>query len=472
MNKQPSASAPTPRRGFPLLAAILLTGFVFSLAIYANLSFAVTNPADYRFFPPFQRYVNNNKNDHLGAEYYLIAKSIVQGQGFANPFPERTGPTAWMPPVLPVILAGIIWLGEGDKDFVMAVFVFLQVFALLVTGLIVLALAQQTGRLVGALVALVLFLFLGLVCHFHLAYQFTHDCWLVMLALDLVIAGFCWFRPLDSWQRAIAWGAVGGFCAHINPVVGFAWGVFSCLLGLGKRAWIPLGVTVLVGGLTLAPWTIRNYLVFGRLIPIKSNLAYELYQSQILVQDGVLRAGTFGSHPYAAAGRERQEYKQMGEIPFLEKKKQLFWNSVWEDPEDFCDRVARRFLVTTLWYEAFDRSEETKRPFVFWMCRLTYPLPFLAMLLLIFTGISGNPLNRAQIAVIAVYLLYLMPYAAVSYYERYSFPLIGAKVLLVFWGFDRLLGFIPWKRFRSSQQVRSRPAAPAIHASKVVPASS
>ena len=43
----------------------------------------------------------------------------------------------------------------------------------------------RTGRW-GVLIALGIF-FGGLISNFHGCFQFTHDCWLVMLALDLVI---------------------------------------------------------------------------------------------------------------------------------------------------------------------------------------------------------------------------------------------------------------------------------------------
>jgi hypothetical protein len=53
---------------------------------------------------------------------------------------------------------------------------------------------------------------------------------------------------------------------------------------------------------------------------------------------------------------------------------------------------------------------------------------------------SGKPIGRnfPLERVIGVYLLYLLPYIAVSYYERYAVPLLGAKVLLVTWAADRL----------------------------------
>ena len=47
---------------------------------------------------------------HLGAEYHCVSKSLVQGKGFTDPFTAPTGPTAWMPPILPVLMASVTWL--------------------------------------------------------------------------------------------------------------------------------------------------------------------------------------------------------------------------------------------------------------------------------------------------------------------------------------------------------------------------
>jgi hypothetical protein len=465
MIDQPSDCPVVPRRPIPFLAAIVLTTGIFACSIYANLSFAVTNTANYRYFPPFQPFVNQNMNNHLGAEYFHIARALVAGEGFANPFGEPTGPTAWMPPVLPAVLAGLLWLCDGNKDAVMAIVVFLQVYVLVGTGLLVLVLVRQTTERLGAAVAAAIF-FVGLLSYFHLCFQFTHDCWLILLAMDVLIAGFCWWQPLQRWPRAAGWGLVGGLCALINPVVAFTWGMFSLLIAWRQRAWSRLALASVVAGLTLAPWIVRNYLLFGRLIPVKSNLAYELFQSQCLQPDGLLRSTTFGGHPYASAGRERQEYKGLGEIAFLERRKEIFLQAVAADPVDFLDRVASRFLGATLWYVPFDRTGEIRRPWVLWSNRLTHPLPFLALLLLVFTA-AQRPLHGAQWAVIAIYLLYLLPYIGVSYYERYAMPLLGVKALLVIWAADRLLSWLP-RHSREIDRDSSPPAARTGRQSRAV----
>jgi hypothetical protein len=48
---------------------------------------------------------------HLGAEYHCISDSLARGNGFSDPFTAATGPTAWMPPLLPVLMAGVTLVG-------------------------------------------------------------------------------------------------------------------------------------------------------------------------------------------------------------------------------------------------------------------------------------------------------------------------------------------------------------------------
>jgi len=465
MTEPPNVSPPTPIRATALIAPIVLVLTVCGCAVYANLSFAVTNPSDYRYFPPFERNVNANSNHHLGAEYFNIARSLVRGRGFSSPFGEQTGPTAWMPPVLPGILAGLLWACDGDRDAVMAVVIFFQVTVLIGTGLLVLALAGQTSRWAGAVAAAAYFV--GLLYHFRLCFQTTHDCWLVLLALDLLIAWACWGSPLRRRWTAAGWGLFGGFCALVNPMVALAWGVFSLVSGVRQRAWFPLGMALLIGGLTLIPWAVRNYLVFGRWVPVKSNLAYELYQSQCLQPDGLIQNKTFATHPYGSASRERQEYKALGEMAFLDHKQEQFRAAVWADPLDFLDRAACRFLGATLLYEPFDRAGEAKKPWVLWLSRLAHPLPFLGFLVLTLTAVWRR-LTPAQWVVIGAYLLYLLPYVAVSYYERYAVPLVGVKVLLVLWAGGRLLSFLVGKGVESDGPAQASPPARAPRRTRAV----
>jgi hypothetical protein len=414
---------------------IVLSVVVVACSIWANLSFAVKDPANFRYIPPFQAGVNVNANGHLGGEYFQMAKALVAGQGFSHPFDRPTGPTAWQAPVLPLILAGLLWVCEGNREAVMTVVLVLQALIQIGTGVLVVVLAHRTTRRLAPAVAAAVFL-VFLLYQFRQCFQITHDCWIVLLALDLLIAGLCWCRPLQCWPRAAGWGLLGGLCALTTPIAGFTWGGLTLLAGLRQRAWSQLAVAVLVAGLTLTPWTVRNYLVFGRVVPMKSNLAFELYQSQCLQPEGLL--GQFRMHPYGTNNREGREYKDLGEVAYLDRKWQQFWQSVAADPLDFVDRVSSRFLGATLWFIPFNRTKETKEPWAVWSARLLHPLPFLALLVLLGSAIR-QPLHWTQWTVIWLYLLYLLPYIAASYYDRYAVALLGAKVLLVVWAVDRLL---------------------------------
>jgi hypothetical protein len=405
------AASTVPVRRFPALVAVILSVAIMVGAFYGKL----------------------RANTH--GENFNIAQALLAGKGFANAVGAETGPTAWCAPVYPSIVAGLLWLGEGEREVLVAGLVVLQVCVLMATGCLVLGLVRQTTGSIGASLAAAIFL-LGLVYDFWLWFQLVHDCWLMLLALDLVIAGACWLPWQQSAKAAALWGLIGGLCALANPIVGFTWGTLTLLRAFG--GWSRPALALFVAGLVLTPWIIRNYVVFGRFIPVKANLAFELYQSQCLLPDGLLQTTAWSTHPSNAGSLERHEYTTLGETAYLERKWQQFSEAVAKDPEDFCERVASRFLGATVWYVPSNRALAAAEPWALWGKRLAHPLPFLALLILIYTSVR-EPLPWGQWTVISVYLLYLPPYSVVSYYDRYAAPLVAVKALLVIWAVDRLL---------------------------------
>jgi hypothetical protein len=446
MAQQAKAIGSVSAEKIPFLSLFILIPIMFACSVYANLSFAITDPADYRFFPPFEPHFNANQNWSMGSECYRMAQALVAGRGFSDPFVQPTGPTAWQPPIYPLLLAGLLSICDGSRDVVMAIMVFLQVFVLIGTGLLVVALANCSNMIANRWpspkvtrgVALVVYL--GVVLwNFPACFQRTQDTCLIMLAFDIVIAGFCWCRPLKNWKRAALWGLIGGLCALIGPIVGFSWGAQTAWTGMRERAWSRFALALLFAGLAVAPWTIRNYFVFGRIIPLKSNLAFELYQSQCLEQTGLLT--NFKSHPGGLRNEEGKEYLRLGEIGYLDRKWEQFRQSAAADPFDFADRIATRFLGATLWYQPFQDRGQSGQPWVLWLKRLSHPLPFLAFVFLLLTSI-WKPLTYPQWIVLGLYAVYLLPYIVISYYERYAQPLLGIKVLLVIWAAERLYSMI------------------------------
>ena len=375
------------------------------------------------------------------AQNLNVAKSLTNGEGYANPFEEKTGPTAWMPPILSTLLAGLIWLCEDDVNALQWIVVGIQVHVMLLTGWLVVALARKTtaagdrvvhgGR--------------GLLPRSALAVSplLPGD---ARLLARLARHGRVCLRPLlasaarvEPFRRPL--GTLRGHVLADQPDRRLRVDDDVRDHRDPQRRWKPIAIALLIATLVHAPWTIRNFLLFGRIIPIKSNLAYELYQSQCLQKDGLLQGKTFGTHPYAHPNKARREYKQKGEMEFLDEKRQLFYDAVLADPLDFCDRVVSRFLGCLVWYQPFDIHFERSHPWVTWLNRVLHPLPLLAILVLAYSEF-WRPLHPAMWAVIGIFLLYQIPYVIISYYERYAIPALGTKAILTFWLIDRVWSLI------------------------------
>jgi hypothetical protein len=250
-----------------------------------------------------------------------------------------------------------------------------------------------------------------------------------------LLAGLAWGRVFSSDTRSIAWGGYGGFATLCSPVVGFCWFVLSLILARGHYRRFALSVLAMAAA--LAPWTIRNYQVFDKFIPVKSNVAYELYQSQCLQETGVIVAKTFGTHPWGKNNKAQRDYRRMGEMAFLKQRQEEFLKAVEKDPMNFIRRVGERFLAVTLVYEPYEPQRENEFPEALNATYATHPLPFLGWLWLL-VAYARFGLTRVEKIVFWVYPAYLLPYVLISYYNRYEFPLLTVKWILIIWLGDRV----------------------------------
>ena len=424
----------------PWLLVVVLV--VAGGSAYANLAHDVTDKRDYRYFPPFRAGHNRNMVDHLGAEYLSIAKAICAGRGFADPFNRQTGPTAWMPPVLPYLIAAVWSATGGDIDAVTNVFVVLHCAALVWTGAFVLY-AWRRERPPAAPGLAVGILVLALAADFLFAFQITHDHFLVMAALNGLVLWAGWGRPLASRSRSVGWGLFGGFAALVAPVLGLVWAGLTVLAGARDKTLSRVALAGLGAAVALTPWAARNYATFGRVIPVKSNANFELYQSHCMYPDGVLTTASFARHPLHAGSEQAREYDELGEAAFMARKGEQFRAAVRADPGEFAGRVGDRFVAVVIWYTPRARSDAREFPPGIWLARLLYPLPWVAVAAIALSiGRRPTPGERA-VAVAAV--LYILPYILVGHVERYYFPLLGLRVLLISFLVSRLIGGL-WRR--------------------------
>src|SRR5205807_1139324 len=154
------------------------------------------------------------------------------------------------------------------------------------------------------------------------------------------------------------------------------------------------------------------------------------YQSQCLQPGGVLHDPIWATHPNFGNNPELREYVRLGEPAFMDRKWDQFAAAVRADPGDFLTRVGNRFVEALLVYVPFNTDDERRRPEATFYARLVYPLPFVCLVGLAAVAPWHRP-RREQWVVIAVYLAYLLPYVAISYYDRYKVPVIGMEAVLL-----------------------------------------
>jgi hypothetical protein len=403
----------------------VLSCVVLGASVCANLSPLKGS----RFLPPFRDGWDTNMVDHLGGEYLNIARSIASGDDFGSPFGDPTGPTAWMPPAYPTLLAALL-LTLGDEDAVAFCVVALQDLSLIYAGWVVLDAARRTTARPGGPAVALTFYIAWMFYHFHSWFQFTHDSWLVLLCVSLLFhgAGHSWDRA-PSRATATLWGLGGGASALVSPVLALPWAAVAVVTMRRRR---PFAWSLLVAALVVAPWTARNYWVFHRLIPVKSNAYYELYQSSCLEPSGVLRHSTGVDHPYRNPGPERWAYADRGEIAYLDDYRVRFREYLRERPLDFAAKVGNRLLAATILYFPYDDDEAIP----LWANALLHPLPIWGLAAMLVVG--RGRLDPTKIIALVVYLTYLTPYVLAAYYERYALPLTGVQALWCYWGWDAI----------------------------------
>lgn len=279
-----------------------------------------------------------------------IAHSLAVGKGFASPFHEDTGPTAWDPPVYPLIVAGV-FRAFGTYTFpafVVAVSLNI-VFSSLACVPIFFAGKRIAGTGVAAGAAWLWALFPN---GFIIPYQWIWDTSLsALLAATILWATVA----LDESNRArdcCAYGLLWGFALMTNTTLA---AVLPFLLGwLAYRAsqrgdgrWLSR-LTLAVGILLLCcvPWTVRNYAVFHRFVPLRSVLGLQLWLGN---NDQYQDHFPGWLHPIDNSV-ERTKYVRLGEIAYMDEKRReaVHWMAThrWREAQLFAQRFTATWLGT------------------------------------------------------------------------------------------------------------------------------
>jgi Dolichyl-phosphate-mannose-protein mannosyltransferase len=295
----------------------------------------------------------NNFRDHLlfGFEIGRIARSIASGHGYSNPFSAETGPTAWMTPVYPYLLAATFKLfGVYSKASALVILGLNCLFSSLVCIPLFFMAQFSFGRSV-AIAACWIWALLP-----YSIYISSSFVWETCLSSLLLAVLFFWTlklkkRPgnLRAW---LGYGALWGFAALSNasllslfPFLA-GWSIYP--LWRSRRRWLATAFLMALGCATiLLPWQARNYRAFHQFIPLRDNFWLEVW----LGNDGhTLSQSDDSPHP-SITETALDEYVRLGEIRFMQEKRRQAIGFIAEHPRFFAVMCLRRFVYmwTAFW---------------------------------------------------------------------------------------------------------------------------
>jgi hypothetical protein len=278
-----------------------------------------------------------------------VARALVNGYGYSDPFAGHTGPTAWIPPLYPLLIAAAFkFFGVYTAKAALALMVLNSIFsaatAVLVYEIGARCFGPRNALWSGWLWAL-----------YPAAMQYAvHWIWEMSLTTLLFTAVIV---------LALRMRRIGEPETEKDPQMLQCWAIFGLLWGLIALSnstlllflpvcalWILCGaanrkasfaracVAAILCCSVIAPWTIRNQRAFHAFIPLRGNLGAEL-----ALGDGPDSMGYLMeyNHPLQSA-KQLQLYTQMGELRYVRMRGDLARAFIREHPAHFFAISARR----------------------------------------------------------------------------------------------------------------------------------
>ena len=285
--------------------------------------------------------------DHLqfGWEMGRIARALATGFGYADPFTGHSGPTAWVPPLYPLLLAAVFKLfGVYTATSAWVILTLNSLFSA-ATAPLIFEIASRCFHRTGRARSLALWsawLWALYPAALQYAVHWVWDMALTALLFSAVLVLALRVRsigeetgeniPQSTPQTTLRWSLFGvfwGMIALLNSTILLFLPVCGIWMLLGtakaepterKSALARATLAAVIFLACLAPWMLRNYTVFHAFIPIRGNLGAELHDSVLDSYNGF----TVGTRiPVCDVCPAYLEYKRMGEYAYVQREGKL-----------------------------------------------------------------------------------------------------------------------------------------------------
>jgi hypothetical protein len=359
----------------------------------------------------------------FGYEVGRIASALASGQGFSSPFPNPSGPTAWLGPVYPLIVAGMFKLfGIYTPASAAAVMTVNSVFSALTCLAIYLVGKELFGSTVALLAAWAWAL---------LPYSINWSFWIWETAVSTFLLTLLFWLTLRLPRRSrprtwaiygLLWGVLAltnASCLAFLPVAA-VW-VWYRLRQQPQFRFAPVAISALLFALVVSPWIARNYVVMGKFIFPRSDFGEELYMGNHEGSEGLCM---FWDHPVWNR-YEMAEFAQQGELAYVAAKQKIAAQWIKQNPGRFAQLTLRR--IGFFWFDIPEQGRIAKH---FGMG--SRHAMFFAFALLAFWGLWLAFRRRLSAAWLfaGLFLLFPLVYYITHCHPRYQHPITPEMLLL------------------------------------------
>jgi len=276
-----------------------------------------------------------------GMEMGLLAKSLLAGQGLSSPFGGNTGPTAFIAPVYPILVAAVFKIFGSFSVASEATILSAQIVLNLVTVWLVMHIARQLFNQTAATVAgLVWSCSLPLIWMPTIFWETSLSCCLLTGLIALVL-GYKQQPEIDPVQW-LKLGAYCGFAALVNPALLpslaaiVLWTAWTTRKQSIRKPWLAALTFILV----FSPWPVRNARTFHAFIPTRTTVGFELWMGNHAGSTGFLDESLFPTFN----SRELADYNARGEVQYTQHKSDLAKQYIYSHPADFLRLTAKRTI--------------------------------------------------------------------------------------------------------------------------------
>jgi hypothetical protein len=272
-----------------------------------------------------------------------IAYALAQGKGFGNVFRTETGPTAWLAPVYPLMVAAAFKL---FGTFTARAFFACAALNILFSSAVCVPI-YFVGKRIGGLgvAAGAAWLWAVFPTGVMMPFEWIWDTSLSALLAALLLWATLELEESERWVDWSVYGVLWGLALMTNPALGLllpfllGWVVVRGRGESGLR-WKRAGLAVGLAILCCVPWTVRNYVALHRLIPVRSNLPFELWLGNNDIFDEHARGGRHS----ITRTEEARRYAQLGETGYMAEKWELATSFIRAHPALELRLAGRKFV--------------------------------------------------------------------------------------------------------------------------------